>query len=152
MTPKLKLTIELIPSTAWNNNLRSLMRPQDWDILRQKVYANYQHRCGICLSSGRLECHEIWQFDNINHIQKLTGLIALCDLCHRVKHIGLSELHADQGKINYDTLVNHFMKINNCDRQTFTTHKNAAFALWEKRSLYQWRLDIGNYQNIGSII
>jgi hypothetical protein len=34
-----------------------------------------------------LECHEEWDYDDETHVQKLTGLIALCGRCHRVKHL-----------------------------------------------------------------
>lgn len=34
----------------------------------------------------RLECHEVWEYDEENSIQRLSKLLALCTPCHRVKH------------------------------------------------------------------
>lgn len=34
----------------------------------------------------RLECHEVWEYDEENSIQRLSGLLALCTWCHKVKH------------------------------------------------------------------
>jgi hypothetical protein len=33
-----------------------------------------------------LECHEDWEYDETAHIQRLARLVALCSLCHQVKH------------------------------------------------------------------
>lgn len=60
---ELKLKIELVPSTSWYDNLRKYTLKQDWDKIRKKAYANYGYRCGICGAEGRLNCHEIWEYD-----------------------------------------------------------------------------------------
>jgi predicted restriction endonuclease len=74
----LKLTIELVPKTSWYSNLRNVIRPAKWDKLRKSVYAEYEHKCGICgATGGRLNCHEIWEYIDTNHEQKLIGFIAL---------------------------------------------------------------------------
>jgi len=115
---KLKLTIELVPSTSWYDNLRKYTSKEDWDKIRKRTYAEYGNRCGICEAEGRLNCHEIWEYDDKKHIQRLVGFIALCDMCHHVKHIGLAGILASEGKLDYEKVVEHFMKVNNCDRDT----------------------------------
>lgn len=146
MQNQLKLTIELVPETSWYNNLRSMMNQQQWDVLRRKVYKDYGNKCGICKSSGKLSCHEIWDYDDENHIQKLTGLIALCELCHRVKHIGLAQLEGHRGNLEFEKVIEHFMKVNSCDRETFKKNCDEAFALFEKRCQHQWKVEINNHQ------
>ena len=95
MRHKFKLTIELVPATSWYANLRKLIPKADWDKLRRQVYARYGHRCGVCgASNTRLNCHEIWKYEQRKRIQRLLGFIALCDLCHHVKHIGLAGILA----------------------------------------------------------
>lgn len=135
MKTSLKLTIELIPETSWYNNLRSMMKKEEWDTLRKRVYADYGNKCGICGNPPPLECHEKWEYDDKKYIQKLTGFIALCRLCHAVKHMGLSEL---RGK----AVMKHFMKVNGCDRKTFETERKIAYELFEKRSKHSWTLVI----------
>ena len=122
-----------------------MMSPQQWDVLRKKVYADYKHTCGICGSGGQLSCHEIWEYDDGKHIQKLTGLIALCELCHRVKHIGLAQLEGYRGNLAFEKVIEHFMQVNNCDRTTFKKNCDEAFALFEKRSKHQWTIEINSY-------
>lgn len=146
---QLKLIIELVPSTSWYDNLRKVIPKVEWDKLRKQVYAKYGHKCGICgTDSGRLNCHEIWEYDDHNHEQRLIGFIALCDLCHHVKHIGLAGILASEGKLDYDKVVQHFTKVNGCDRRTFEEHKEQAFAQWRERSGYEWKVDLGAYKDL----
>ena len=145
---ELKLKIELVPETSWYKNLRKYMKEKDWDQLRQRVYANYGHRCGICGDEGRLNCHEIWEYGDKKHIQKLVGFIALCDMCHHVKHIGLAGILARRGELDYEKVIEHFMKVNNCDRIAFENHFDDAREQWIERSGHNWRVDLGDYAGI----
>ena len=141
----LKLTIELVPSTSWFNNLRKLIPGALWDKLRKQTYAQYGYRCGIFSAEGRLDCHEICEYDDKKHIQKLTGFIALCDLCHHVKHFGLANILASEGKLNLEEVVENFMKVNKCVRSAFERHVGEAFAKWRERSQYDWKVDLGEF-------
>jgi hypothetical protein len=76
------------------------------------------------------------------------GFIALCDLCHHVKHIGLAGILAKQGKLDYELVVKHFMMVNSCDRKTFEEHKNEAFRQWGERSQHEWHVDLGKYEDL----
>lgn len=90
----MKLTIELVPSTSWFSNLRSLLSSEEWDKIRRGCYKNANYKCEICSGVGPkhpVECHETWEYDEKQGIQKLIGLIALCPSCHEVKHVGLEE-------------------------------------------------------------
>jgi len=147
-TKELKLTIELVPKTQWFKSIRENMPSSEWDKLRKSVYTEYNHRCAICDGGGRMNCHEVWEYDDQNHIQKLTGFVALCNLCHHVKHIGLASKLAQQGKLNFDSIINHFMNVNNCNIETFVQHKNAALRKWKARSRHEWNIDFGDYQSL----
>lgn len=146
----MRLTIELVPRTSWYSNMRSVMPKSAWDRIRKSVYAEYNHKCGVCGAEGRLECHEIWEYDDKNHLQALRGFIALCALCHRVKHIGLAGIHALEGKLDYEQVVEHFMRVNECNRETFEQHKKQAFEQWRLRSQYQWQVNLGDYESLVS--
>jgi len=142
------LKVELVPKTSWYNNLREEMTRNNWDKIRKMTYANYKYKCGICGSEGRLNCHEIWEYDDKRYVQKLMGFIALCDMCHHVKHIGLAGILAQRGELDYEKIVEHFMKVNNCDRRTFEEHREKAFKEWNRRSQHQWQVDLGEYKNM----
>jgi hypothetical protein len=145
---ELRLKIELVPSTSWYNNLRWYITKKDWDKIRKATYATYGYKCGICGAEGRLNCHEIWEYDDKKHIQKLKGFIALCDMCHHVKHIGLAGIMALEGKLDYKKVIEHFMSVNNCDRRTFEKHKKRVFEEWRERSKHKWYVDLGEYKSI----
>jgi hypothetical protein len=145
---ELKLKIELVPETSWYSNLRKHIDRNDWDKIRHKVYADYGYRCGICGDEVRLNCHEIWEYDDKKHIQKLVGFIALCDLCHHVKHIGLAGILAERGQLNYNEVIEHFTQVNNCTWDTFVKHRKKAFEQWRERSNHQWQIDLGDYKDV----
>ena len=138
---KLKLIIELAPATSWYTNLRSILPREKWGKIKKFVYSKYDHKCQTYKSKGKIHCHEVWFYDDVNHIQKLKGLVALCEWCHHIKHIGLAGII--RGQLDYEKLIKHFMKMNDCDRFTFTKHKDEAFKIWEKRSKYEWQIDLG---------
>lgn len=133
-----KLQIELIPKTSWYNNLRSNLKKSDWDKLRKEAYENCNHKCFICGSEPKiLDAHELWEFDDVNNIQKLVKIIALCKSCHGVIHFGHTQL---RGYGN--DAINHFMKVNECDFEDFEEHKDKAFEIWQKRSQVEWKVDM----------
>jgi hypothetical protein len=142
-TPTLRLTIELVPATCWHANLRDILTPAGWEALRRRVFAACGNRCAICGAGGRLHCHEIWRYDNAAHVQTLEGCLALCALCHHVKHLGMAARLAAQGKLDYERVVAHFLRVNGCDRAAFERHRAAAFALFEERSRHEWTTDFG---------
>jgi len=90
-----------------------------------------------------MNLHEIWEYDDKKHIQKLEGFILLCKMCHHVKHIGLAGILASEGKLDYDDVVEHFCKVNNCSKGDFERHKKEAFEIWHSRSKHQWKQDFG---------
>lgn len=138
------LTIELVPKTAWYTNVRSNVSKEEWDRIRKKCYLNAGYVCEICGDTGLnqnhkhpVECHEIWQYDDENHVQKLTGLIALCPNCHTVKHPGLAQM---KGKL--DIVIRQLQKVNSMTFEEATEYLQHSFLIWNVRSQHQWTLDI----------
>ena len=148
MPKLLRLTAELVPRTSWYNNMRSAFPKATWDRIRKRVYADYAHRCGICHAEEKLNWHEIWEYDDQHYLQTLRGFIALCDWCHHVKHIGLAGILAREGKLDYERVAAHFMRINDCDRATFDAHVRQAMQQWRERSQHQWHVDLGEFENM----
>ncbi len=142
MNKKLKLTIELIPSSVWSQNLRSILKPKVWAGLRKEVCRKYNYRCVICGSKGKLQAHEVWEYDDKDHIQRLKDVIAVCSKCHLVKHIGFAGILGTKKKIDYENLVKHFMKVNKCSHETFEKHLKEAIKKFEELSRYDWQIDL----------
>jgi hypothetical protein len=139
---RLKLTIELVPSTSWFTNLRSLMTERQWDFVRQACYVKARHRCEICNGRGAkhpVECHEVWEYDDKRNTQTLLRTIALCPDCHKVKHIGLQMkigMHA------FERSLTHFMHVNELTAEQAEEYVMMAFAQHHARSQREWTLDV----------
>jgi len=130
------LTIELVPKTAWYTNLRSELSKDKWDELRRITYKRANYICEICGGVGDkypVECHEEWEYDDVNHIQKLIKLIALCPKCHKVKHIELSKIRGE-----YDSCLLHLMRVNNWNLSKAEEYIQESFKIWEERSKHKW--------------
>lgn len=104
---KLILLPELIPYSMHYKNVRAILSPDNWHNVAKITYKNSNYKCDICNTKGKLECHEIWHFDDKNLRQKLVGLTSLCPDCHRVKHIGLAKKMG-----YYKSTIKHMAKVN----------------------------------------
>jgi 5-methylcytosine-specific restriction endonuclease McrA len=136
----MKLTIELVPKTSFYVNIRSILSRREWELIRKDTLLKANNLCEICggVSATRaLDCHEVWEYDDINHIQKLIRFIALCNRCHEVKHIGKAQIDG-----NFDRAQEWFKEINNFTNLSTTLYIVEAFDLWAARSQYQWQIDI----------
>jgi predicted house-cleaning noncanonical NTP pyrophosphatase (MazG superfamily) len=142
----LELTIELVPSTVWYSSLYRLLPREVWDKIRNETIKNNGRKCQVCgETEGKMNLHEIWEYDDVKHVQKLDGFILLCEMCHHVKHIGLAGILANEGKLDYNEVIEHFCKVNDCTKKEFEKHRTEAFDVWQKRSEYEWKQDFGEY-------
>ncbi len=144
MAKKIKLSIELIPKTCHFSNVRTTVKPKEWDKIRFISYEKAGNVCEICKDNGKsqgfkhnVECHEIWEYDEENLIQKLIGLISLCPICHQVKHIGRA-MAMGKEKVCYAQLA----KVNKWTPDQIALHIEESFLIYNKRSQYIWTLDI----------
>ena len=146
---KPKLSIELVPKTCHFSNVRTMVTPKEWDKLRFMAYEEANHKCQICGDNGinqgykhRVECHEIWEYDDVNKVQKLIGLTALCVVCHQVKHIGRA---IAIGK-NKEALT-QLAKVNKWSPEQIQQHLTESFDKYKERSKHEWLLDISMLEN-----
>lgn len=147
----MKLEIELVPQPLWGFNLRSYFSSAGWDLIRRAVYKNAKLKCEICGKSGIvLHAHEIWEYDDFKSIQKLSGLVSLCEMCHHCKHIGFAAKQANEGKLDYNDVVNHFCAVNRCGEKRFQLELGRAKDLFNKRSGHGkvWTIDLSKLQEI----
>jgi hypothetical protein len=139
-----KLTVELIPKTCHYSNVRTTVTKQEWDKIRFISYEAANNKCEICGDVGKnqgynhnVECHEIWEYDDTNHLQKLVGLISLCPICHQVKHIGRAMAMG-----RHQEAYNQLMKVNKWSPKQVEQHILESFELHKERSKHKWDLDI----------
>ena len=136
----MRLIPELIPSTAWGNNLRSHLTKAQWDQLRRWCYKQASHKCEICGGVGPshpVECHESWEYDDDNHVLSLVGVMALCPQCHAVKHLGRSY---SVGKGNKS--VKWMAFINGWSMDRAMDEVDRVFQEWLDRDDYSWDVDM----------
>lgn len=60
------------------------LQSAEWKALRLEVLANAGHRCTGCGSEDNLQAHHL-TYERLGH-ERLTDLMALCDLCHAREH------------------------------------------------------------------
>lgn len=139
-----KLSVELVPSTCHFSNVRSTVKPSEWDKIRHISYDAANNKCEICGDTGKnqgykhnVECHEIWEYDDENHIQTLVGLISLCPTCHQVKHIGRAIAIGKQAQC-----FSQLAKVNKWTPKQIEEHIISSFELHKQRSKHQWGLDL----------
>ena len=131
------LTVELVPASSWYNNVRSKVSTKEWDVIRKSVYKKAGNKCEICNSPGRLECHEIWDYNDETNVQTLINMEALCNSCHLVRHIGRASI---TGKL--DKAIKHLCKINNWSKSDAELYVESVFETWARRSKKEWVVDI----------
>jgi hypothetical protein len=141
-----KLEIDLIPKTCWYSNLRKEMPQSRWDKLRREVLESADHACEICGARGKLNCHEVWEYDDDKQVQKLVGFQAICNLCHHVKHFGRAKLLAAEGYLDLEAVIEHFKAVNGVGDREFKSHRHQAFRVWTERTHREWRTDFGKFE------
>ena len=134
-----KLKFELVPDGCWYSNLRSILKPKAWDILRKDAYARAGGKCMVCgRKATRLEAHERWSYDEEKKVQKLDEIIAVCHTCHSVIHIGRTQLLGDEEKA-----IAHFCKVNKCSYADYIRELGKANQDHQRRNkVDEWGLDL----------
>ncbi len=135
----MKLEFEMVPDSCWYSNLRSLLTPAQWDVVRKEAYARAGGKCSICGGvSARLEAHEQWEYDEKNTLQKLKNVIAVCKSCHEVIHIGRTTLTGGEERAS-----RHFMKVNGCTYAEYRKALGEATEAHRRRNrIPEWKLDL----------
>lgn len=132
-----KLTIDLLPKGAWNNDLSKTLPKKDWDTLREICYKKADHKCQICgAKTDDLDAHEVWEFNIQKKTQTLKEIIGICSKCHGVKHFKNSVRlgYGEQAK-------EHFIKVNKCSEMEFASHLNQALIEYEERNkVFRWKM------------
>lgn len=145
---QLKLDFELVPDSCWYSNLRTLLKPKMWDVIRKEAYSRAEGKCMICgRKVTRLEAHERWSYNLETKVQKLEEVIAVCHSCHSVIHIGRTQLLGDE-----DKAIAHFQRVNKASYADYIKALKRANELHQLRNMVdEWSLDLGylkRYENL----
>lgn len=139
----MKLTIELVPKTSWFSNVRDALSQSNWNLVKRLTSQAANSRCEVCNDVGpkwAVECHEIWDYDDVNHVQKLVRTIALCPPCHAVKHVGFNMKRFPR---RVPTLIRHLANVNGISQQEAEDYIVHSFEEWFERSQHNWTVDLG---------
>lgn len=134
---------QLIPSSAWGQNIRQVTTSAEWKKIREAVFAKWGKVCRYC---GRvpksLDCHEIWEWHirAEGNFQILADIYPLCKMCHKVCHIGLWSLNGE-----YKKALDHMAKVRGISSQQAEQEVSAAFVLHDQLSQLQWTMDLGSF-------
>ena len=142
-----RLTIELVPESLWGRGLRKSIPRSKWDALRQQVMERFGGRCAICGAEAR-HAHESWDYDDANDVQFLREIIAICELCHQVKHLGRTRKLAGRMLMVQSRAEYHFLEVNGCDLATLSEHEKQAWETWHERNKHEWAIDYGPYAHL----
>ncbi len=69
-------------------------------------------------------------------------------MCHHCKHIGLAGILASEGKLDFEQVIEHFIRVNQCLREEYQAHEKAAFDEWRERNRFEWTSDLGTYAHL----
>ena len=138
------LFVDLVPASCWFTNVRKCVQSSDWDRLRRFIYERANYKCECCNAKTQLEAHERWHFDEINKVQKLMRIIALCSSCHETTHMGLAQI-----KGRGDIALKHLMMVTCIDEQEGKNKVDESFKLWRERNKFDWSLDLSIITNSG---
>ena len=132
------LYVDLIPQSAWNSNVRSMVSTQDWDRVRKMVYERANYHCEVChtYAKGSLDAHERWDYSN-PPAQRLRRLLALCKNCHLATHFGYATTAGKEHQA-----LQHLQTVNNWSAEDATRHVQEAYRVWAIRSAEDWDQDI----------
>lgn len=132
-----RITVELVPRSSWYSNVRSNVSREQWDRIRKSVYKEHDWTCELCGAKGRVECHEMWHYDDVQHIQTLVRMMCLCSACHEVKHIGLAQVRG-----RGDIALVHLAKVNGWTWERAERYVREKFSVWSRRSQHEWKLNL----------
>ena len=164
MTNKLSgnilLKIELVPKTMWRKNVRAVISKQNWDALRWSFGATKipppftksaarelglpepklqkKLTCHYCEAyQDNLELHELWEYNDEQLIQRLVGLVPVCEDCHLSLHFGFANT------VNLgDRAKQHISRINGWTDKETDKYVNYIFKRWFIRSQNDYSLDL----------
>lgn len=143
-----RITIEMVPFEMHGYNVRSRLNDYQWKqichVINKEANPSGNYKCVVCGENGRLqgfnhpvECHEVWDYDSFHRTQRLVGILSLCPMCHKVKHIGLADKQGYGGRAKQ-----HIAKHNKWTMATVDKYIRQAKKNVKRKSGKRWVLDL----------
>lgn len=135
-----KLYVDLIPGGSWTTNLRSWLGADRWKAISRMVRersGGWCEACGRLTPLADLDAHERFAFDEVQGVQRLVRLVALCDRCHLATHYGFART---QGK--EQAAIEQLQRVNGWSGEQVRRHVAAAMQLWRDRDDREWIVDL----------
>ena len=125
----------------------NLMKPKQWNVIRQAAYAALQHHCwscGILMSSERgnpflHQCHETYNIDWITGVAEISEFTGICWCCHQFIHIDQLVGIAKRREFKRETIrmiIRHGWRI--LKEHGLPLHRE--FKSWQHIPWHQWCL------------
>ncbi len=149
----MKLELHLVPESSFASNLRKQLGAR-WSALSRRIRGEHDWKCQLCgwkenrPSSLFTHLHEVWEYNDDTHVQKLTGFECVCPDCHAVHHWGRSQI----SRKDMDVLTKHACRVNNCTEAEWDKHVEEASALWNTRSGHQWKIEMEDWESLADPI
>ena len=137
------LFVDLVPTSCWFTNVRSCVRPADWDRVKSLVVGRSGRRCEACAGTAEpsrglwRQAHERWSYDETTRVQALRRLVCLCTRCHRTTHFGYAEVTGQAVQAHA-----HLCAVNGWSTADADAHILMAARTWRARSTIDWSLDL----------
>lgn len=144
------LRIETIPSSSWASSLQNLLAPEVWARFDRLAIEIAGGVCQLCGSGrGHQECHEVWTYHSPARsyepgIQRLEGLMCLCQECHEMFHPGLATARGHRNEI-----IQRLCLLNAWNEQEYRRYAEWGNALAKARSAIEWELDLTPFASLG---
>lgn len=137
---------DMLPSSTWEANLRTLLTEAEWNRLRKFCYQAAGNTCVACGSRGEphVEAHEAWAFNEKTGVQTLKGLLCLCPTCHKAKHLGFANRMGILPQV-----MARLIWLNDWDETTLAHELKACAQRQEQLSLRKWTLDLSFLRSYG---
>lgn len=140
-----KIYLQLIPRTAWNSNLRTLLGNGYWNLISAKVRKDANYTCAYCgeyhPEKYGTEAHEEWEWDLNNGIQKLKAIKCVCKKCHMTVHPGCNQV---KGIFTDEEIRDNYAEINGItDEKEVSLDFYAAKNYHILTSCFDWKIEEG---------
>ncbi|MFE8061647.1 hypothetical protein [Priestia aryabhattai] len=126
-----KLKVDWKPDRFRGHSVKRNISQYLWSKkIRTQILIEREHVCRICgyepdeANLRYLEMHEIERYDEANLVCNLEGIDLICKRCHAFHHLGFT--FSRTTKEQFDELIQHFIKVNNCTEEDFRNHFKAV--------------------------
>lgn len=140
----LALRADRLPRTVWGSNLRAFLPRSKWQDLSRRTSERCGQACEVCGQSpdegSGLDCNEMWEFVDLDgaHVQRLVGVIAMCDWCHLTQHSGRAD---NNGR--FEDVMMVLMDVNGWTHRRAMQDFDVSVSEFRERSQFAWDLDLG---------